>query len=110
MTKDYSLEELDQLEREQRKQAEWVVRGIALVGGIAGIWFNWHYALTFGMYNELLAFLSPAVVIGVIYSIFFPNDFSEQNKNKLSFRKLSVIVLGLLLCLGHLLIFEFGLI
>jgi hypothetical protein len=78
MSKDYSLEELEELERKQRKKAEWVMRGIILVGGIAGIWLNWHYALTLGMYNEFLAFLSPAVVIGVIYSIFFPNDFTEK--------------------------------
>ena len=109
MSKDYSLEELDELERKQRKETEWVIRGIILVGGIAGIWFNWHYALTVGIYNGLLAFLSPAVVIGVLYSFFFPNDFSDQNRNKFSFRMLALIILGSLVYLAHLLLFEFGL-
>jgi predicted membrane channel-forming protein YqfA (hemolysin III family) len=108
MSKDYSLEDLEGLEKKQKKTERWVMTVVILVLGISGILLNWHFAISRGMYNRLLAFLSPALIIGAIYSVFFPNDFTNQSRRKLSFRMWIAIILGLLLCCAHLLAFEFG--
>jgi hypothetical protein len=108
MPKDYSLEELGELEKKHKIVERWVLTGFVLVLGIGGVLLNWHFALTRGTYNRLLAFLSPAIIFGAIYSVFFPNDFTDQSKSKLSPRMWIAIILGLLLCFAHLLAFEFG--
>ena len=108
MSKNYSLEDLEELARKEKKVERWVLIGVTLALGIGGIWLNWHFAITSGMYNKLLAFFSPALIIGAIYSLFFPNDFSDQSRKKLSLRMWIAIIMGLLLCFAHLFAFEYG--
>ena len=107
MSKNYSLEDLEELKRKQEKKDRWILIGVILAFGIGGIWVNWYYAITRGMYNRLLAFFSPALIIGAIYSALFPDDFSDPNRRKLPFRMWIAIIVGLLLCVAHVLAFEY---
>ena len=108
MPKEYSLKDLEELEKKQRKSEQRVMLVAVLVLGIGGILISWYFALSKGMYNRLLVFISPALVIGAIYSALFPNDFTDKPGKESLFRKWIVIILGLLLCFAHLLAFEYG--
>ena len=109
MSKDYSLKDLEELEKKQKKIEQRVMTGTILVLGICGVLINWYFAITKGMYNGLLAYFSPAVIIGAIYLIFFPNDFSNQSGKKLSFRMWAAIIIGVVISCAHLIAFEYGL-
>jgi len=109
MSNNYSLEDLEKIEEKQKEKDRIVFAVASLILGLGGLFFNWYFVHVRGMYNRFLAFLSPAVVVGAIYSLLFPNDFSDKNKKKLSFRMWMVIFIGLFLCLANLLASEFGL-
>jgi len=42
--------------------------------GITSIWYNWHLANTKGLYSELLAFISPPLIVVAIYYVIFNED------------------------------------
>ncbi len=109
MSNNYSLEELEKIEEKQREKDRKAFAVTILVFGIAALFGNWYFVHTRGMYNNFLAFLSPAVVIGAIYSLLFPNDIAEDNNKKLSVRIWIAIFIGLLLCLANLLASKYGL-
>ncbi len=93
----------------QAKYERWIVFGISLTIGISTNLVNGYFAHTNGMYNGLLAMFAPVFILFAFYYIFFPNEFSAQNANKFSFRKLILIILAWLLCFANLYAFEHGL-
>lgn len=108
MSNNYSLEELEEIEEKQREKDRIVIAVTILVIGIGALLANWYFVLTTGFYSGFLAFLSPAVVVGAIYSLLFPSDFSDKNKTKLTLRMWIAILIGLLSCLTNLLASKFG--
>jgi len=109
MSNNYSLEELEKIEEKQREKDRIVIAVTILIFGMGALLANWYFVHTRGMYNRFLAFLSPAVVVGAIYSLIFPNDFSDEKKKKLSFHMWVAIFIGSLLCLANLLASQYGL-
>jgi hypothetical protein len=108
MSNNHSLEELEKMEEDQREKSRVVFAVTILIFGMGALLANWYIIHTAGLYNRFLAFLSPAVVVGAVYSLFFPNDFSDKDKMKFSLRMWAAIFIGLLLCVANLLASEFG--
>jgi len=92
----------------QVKNERWIFFGISLTIGISTNLANWYFAHTNGMYNGLMAVFAPIFILLPIYYIIFPNEFSAENTNKFSLRKLILIILALLLCFANLYAFEHG--
>jgi hypothetical protein len=107
MSNNYSLEELEKIEEKEREKDRIAIAVTILVFGIGALLASWYFILTTGFYSDFLAFLSPALVIGAIYSLLFPNDFSDKNKTKLTLRMWMAILIGLLLCMANLLASKF---
>ena len=93
----------------QAKYERWIVFGLLLTFGIITNMVNWYFAHTNGMFNGLLVMFAPAFILFAFYYLFFPNEFSIQNANKISFRGWIFIILTLLLCFANLYAFEHGL-
>jgi hypothetical protein len=74
---DYSLEELQDIQEQQQKKSEKIFYIFVLVGGTVGLLYNRHLVRTWGLYDELAAISSPAIIIFGIYSLLFPDDFSR---------------------------------
>jgi hypothetical protein len=108
MSKDYSLEELAELEKEQKKTERRVMTVLVIIIGIAGILINWYFAINKGLYSGWMALLSPGLVVGAIYSIFFPNDFTSEGRQKFSARMWIAIIMGLFLTLMNFLALKYG--
>jgi hypothetical protein len=108
MSKDYSLEELAELEKEQKKTERRFMTVLIIIIGIAGILINWHFAINKGLYSGWMALLSPGLVVGATYSIFFPNDFTSEGRQKFSARMWIAIIIGLFLTLMNFLALKYG--
>jgi len=93
----------------EAKYGRWVVFGLLFTFGISINAVNRYFAHTNGMFNGLLAMFAPGFILFAFYYLFFPNDFSAENANKISFRQWIFIILTLLFCFANLYAFEHGL-